>query len=85
MREDQAEFDRAFKETAKQARISEYTDEEIAELIATEPNSTLGKMAASEQRVRESWRGPARWALFISLASAAFTAIGLGIQAGLFG
>lgn len=46
--------------------IRRMVDEELADLIASEPGSKLGTLAASELRTREAWRGPARWSLIIA-------------------
>lgn len=45
------------------------TDEELAELLARGSQTADTQLAASEMRRRESWRGPARWALLISAFS----------------
>lgn len=50
-------------------QVSRMTDDELAEVIAREPNSKLGHLAARVVRQRESWRTPARWALIVSLLS----------------
>jgi len=47
--------------------VDKFTDDELAELIATETTSKQGHIAASIMRSREAWRGPARWALAISV------------------
>jgi hypothetical protein len=62
------EFDRAFDELTKPkwATIASFTDEELAEMLAAEPSSREGLIAASIMRSRETWRTPARWALIIS-------------------
>ena len=49
--------------------VQRMTDEDLAEVLARQPKSKLGQLAASEQRSRESWRGPARWAILISALS----------------
>ena len=49
--------------------VAELSDEELAEVLAREPNSQLGHLAATIMRRRESWRSPARWALLISILS----------------
>lgn len=41
-------------------------DDELAAIIAREPSSKLGKLAESEMRLRESWRGPAKWSLIVA-------------------
>lgn len=51
------------------ATVRKFTDDELAETIAREPNSKLGLLSASVLRSRESWRTPAKWALIVSLAS----------------
>lgn len=48
------------------ALVRAFVDEELAEIIAGEPGSKLGTLAASELRSREAWRGPARWSLIIA-------------------
>lgn len=50
-------------------QVSRLTDGEIAEVIAREPSSKLGHLAARVMRQRESWRTPAKWALIVSLCS----------------
>jgi hypothetical protein len=56
-------------------QIRRLTDEEIAQVIAREPNSEMGHLAARVMRERESWRTPARWALLVSLLSFALALI----------
>lgn len=68
----QDDFDEAFEEFANPQRrhLAKMTDEELAELLATEAsNSYLHHLAASVLRSRESWRTPARWALILSALS----------------
>lgn len=64
----EAEFDRSFEDAANPGRrvIKQMTDEDLAELIADRPGSKLAKLAESELRVREAWRGPARWSLIVA-------------------
>ena len=50
-------------------QVSRFTDDELAEVIAREPNSKMGLLAARVMRQRESWRTPAKWALLVSLCS----------------
>lgn len=50
-------------------QVSQFTDDELAEVIAREPSSKLGLLAGRVQRERESWRTPARWALVVSVFS----------------
>ena len=52
-------------------QVSRFTDNELAEVIAREPTSKLGLLAARVQRQRESWRTPARWSLIVALCSLA--------------
>jgi hypothetical protein len=56
-------------------QIKRLTDEEIAQVIAREPNTKMGHLAARVMRERESWRTPARWALLVSLLSFALALI----------
>lgn len=49
--------------------VAQFTDDELHSVLAREPTTTLGSLAASELRKRESWRTPSKWALYISLAS----------------
>ena len=53
--------------------IRRMVDEELADLIASEPGSKLGALAASEMRTREAWRGPARWSLIIAVLAFALS------------
>jgi hypothetical protein len=46
--------------------FGDWPDDEIAELISRNPNSAPAMMAASELRVRESWRSPDKWALIVA-------------------
>lgn len=50
-------------------QVSRLTDDEIAQVLAREPSSKLGHLAARVMRQRESWRTPAKWALIVSLCS----------------
>lgn len=70
---DGAKLDRAFDEFADPSRrhLRQLTDEELAELISTEPNSKTGRLAESVLRNRDNWRSPAKWSLLISLISVA--------------
>ena len=52
-------------------QVSRFTDDELAEVLAREPNSKMGQLAARVMRQRESWRTPAKWALIVSLMSLA--------------
>ena len=68
----QSVFDEAVVEfsTPQRRHLVKMTDEELAELMATEgADSYLHHLAASILRSRESWRTPARWALFLSALS----------------
>ncbi|MDT7527784.1 hypothetical protein OVY29_03790 [Sphingopyxis sp. SE2] len=49
--------------------IAKHPDEDLAELIATTPNSREAHLAVSILRVREGWKSPARWSMLISGAS----------------
>ncbi len=65
----QDEFEEAFDEyaTPQRRHLVKMADEQLAELLATEPNTSyLHHLAASILRSRESWRTPARWALMLS-------------------
>lgn len=48
------------------AQVRAMHDDELATIMSREPSSKLGRLAASELRSRESWRGPAKWSLIIS-------------------
>jgi len=77
---DQDRFDEAFEEYANPQRrhLVKMTDEELAELLATESSgSYLHHLAASILRSRESWRTPARWALALSALSFLISAVAL--------
>lgn len=50
-------------------QIARLTDDELAQLLARGTHTREGQLAASEMRRRESWRGPARWALIVSVLS----------------
>jgi hypothetical protein len=58
-------------------RLKRLSDEELAELIAREPESKLGRLAESVMRSRDSWRTPARGALVVSFCSFAVAALAL--------
>jgi len=64
-------YDRSFDAIAHPSRaiIATFTDEELAELQAREPNSREGHLAASIMRSRESWRTPGRWSLIVAALS----------------
>jgi hypothetical protein len=49
--------------------IRSLSNEDLAEIIAREPQTKLGRLADSVQRSRESWRTPAKWALIVALCS----------------
>lgn len=53
------------------AQVRRFNDDELATVIAREPTSKLGLLAARTQRERESWRTPARWSLIVALCSLA--------------
>lgn len=77
---DRIEFDAAFDEYANPQRrhLAKMTDEELAELLATESSgSYLHHLAASILRSRESWRTPVRWALILAGLSFVVSAIAL--------
>lgn len=61
-------YEAAFYEIAYPPRkvLATFTDEELAELQAREPNSREGHLAASIMRSRESWRTPGRWSLIVA-------------------
>lgn len=44
-------------------------DDALAALIAANPSSKQGILAASIFKERESWRAPARWALIVATLS----------------
>lgn len=48
------------------AFVRRLVDEELAELAASETNTKLGRLAESEMRTREAWRGPGRWSLIVA-------------------
>lgn len=76
----QDEFNEAFEEYANPQRrhLVKMTDEELAELLATESSSSyLHHLAASILRSRESWRTPARLALILSAFSFLVSVIAL--------
>ena len=52
-------------------QVSRFSDNELAEVIAREPTSKLGLLAARVQRQRESWTTPAKWSLIVALCSLA--------------
>ena len=62
------EFDETLEEILDPGRkhVRRLDDDELAEVLAREPDSKLGRLAASELRSRESWRGPRKWSLVIS-------------------
>lgn len=62
------DFDKAADEFLYPGRkaIRLMVDDELAEVIAKKPGSKLAKLAESELRIREAWRGPARWSLVIA-------------------
>lgn len=81
--QDQRQFDAALEECTSPRRrdLAELSDEELAEILATEsPKSYLHPLAASILRSRESWRGPARWALILSFFSFAVAATALWLS-----
>lgn len=76
----QDQFDTAFDEFAfpKRRHLAKMSDEELAELMATEASgSYLYHLAASVLRSRESWRTPARVAIILSAVSIIISAIAL--------
>lgn len=77
---DQDQFNEAFTEYANPQRrhLAKMSDEELAELLATEASSSyLHHLAASILRSRESWRTPARWALVLSALSCLISVVAL--------
>jgi hypothetical protein len=58
-------------------QVSRFTDDELAEVIACEPTSKLGILAARVERRRDSWKTPAKWALVVSLFSLGVAVIAL--------
>ena len=76
----QGEFDKAFEKYVNPNRrhLAKMTDEELAELLATETSSSyLHYLAASILRSRESWRTPTRWTLILSAFSFLVSVIAL--------
>lgn len=53
------------------AYLKKHSDEELAELIVAKPNTREAELCRSIMREREAWRTPAKWALYIALASLA--------------
>lgn len=55
----------------------DWTDAELAELIARNPESAPARLAASEIRRREAWQTPARWSLMVSALALLLSAVAL--------
>ncbi|PIW55238.1 MAG: hypothetical protein COW16_07125 [Sphingomonadales bacterium CG12_big_fil_rev_8_21_14_0_65_65_10] len=47
--------------------VQRMSDDDLTAIIEERPGTRLSTLAQSELKVRESWRGPARWSLLISL------------------
>lgn len=47
--------------------VKRMSDDDLSAIIEERPGTRLSTLAQSELKVRESWRGPARWSLLISL------------------
>ncbi|HET9334864.1 MAG TPA: hypothetical protein VFO12_00490 [Sphingomicrobium sp.] len=58
-------------------RFREWTDAELAELIARNPDTAPARLAASEVRRREAWQTPARWSLLVSVLALLMSAVAL--------
>jgi hypothetical protein len=49
--------------------FQKWPDEDLADLIARNPDTAHARLAASEVRRREAWQTPARWSLLVSIAA----------------
>lgn len=67
----QRSFDRAVDELVNPTRshLSKLSDDDLAELISTEPTTRVGRLADSILRTRDNWRSPAKWSLGVSIIS----------------
>lgn len=65
----QAGYDEAFDRLTEDPplKFGEWTDGDLAELIARNPNTAPALQAAREVRRREAWQTPARWSLYVSI------------------
>ncbi len=57
--------------------FKKWTDQELAELIARNPETAPARLAASEVRSREAWQTPARWSLLVSILAVLMSAVAL--------
>lgn len=72
-------YERAFDKLTKASPINfrNWPDDELAELIARNPDTAPARLAASEVRRREAWQTPARWSLLVSILALGISAIAL--------
>jgi hypothetical protein len=75
-------FQEAWDEAVDPGRklLSTLSDEALSAIIAREPNSKQGHLAASIMRTRESWRTPARPALIISVIALTVSLVAIGMD-----
>lgn len=62
-------------------QVARFDDDDLAEVIAREPTSKLGLLAARIQRQRESWKTPAKWSLVVAIISLVVAAFSLAVAA----
>lgn len=62
-------YERAFDKLTKNdsPNFKEWPDDELAELIASDPNTAAARLAAREVFKRDSWQTPAKWSLGVSI------------------
>ena len=48
------------------SQVKRMHDDELADILARNPSSKLARLAESEMRSRESWRGPSKWSLIVA-------------------
>ncbi|MFC4593506.1 hypothetical protein [Sphingobium tyrosinilyticum] len=73
-------YDKAFDKFTwpSSPSFAKWPDEELAELIARNPDTATARLAASEIRRREAWRTPARFSLVVAILALIVSAVALG-------